>query len=64
MDLPPKRLASFFATLTHNLLFTGISQAELRAISIYEAIRDSVPWEVTAIRTKNAISIHCVYQIN
>ncbi|KAG8952590.1 hypothetical protein FRC04_003951 [Tulasnella sp. 424] len=36
-------------------------QAEEKCIEIYKAVRDSVPWEVCAIRTKNAVSIHCQY---
>ncbi|KAG9049850.1 hypothetical protein FS837_008900 [Tulasnella sp. UAMH 9824] len=36
-------------------------QAEEKCLEIYNAIRDSVPWEVCAIRTKNAVSIHCQY---
>ncbi|KIO26966.1 hypothetical protein M407DRAFT_23791 [Tulasnella calospora MUT 4182] len=36
-------------------------QAEEKCIEIYNAVRDSVPWEVCAIRTKNAVSIHCQY---
>jgi hypothetical protein len=27
--------------------------------NIYEAVRDTVPWDVTCVRTKHAISIHC-----
>ncbi|KIO24985.1 hypothetical protein M407DRAFT_76286 [Tulasnella calospora MUT 4182] len=30
-------------------------------VVIYNAVRDSVPWEVCAVRTKNAVSIHCQY---
>ncbi|KAG8933990.1 hypothetical protein FRC01_005887 [Tulasnella sp. 417] len=36
-------------------------QAEEKCIEIYNAVRDSVPWEVCAVRTKNAVSIHCQY---
>ncbi|KAG8935884.1 hypothetical protein FRC02_005883 [Tulasnella sp. 418] len=36
-------------------------QAEVKANLIFESIRDSVPWEVTAVRTKHAVSIHCQY---
>jgi hypothetical protein len=36
-----------------------ILQAEAKIKQIYEAVRDSVPWDVTCIRTKHTISIHC-----
>jgi len=36
-----------------------IVKAERKIISIYEAVRDSVPWDVTCVRTKHTISIHC-----
>ncbi|KIO24998.1 hypothetical protein M407DRAFT_211285 [Tulasnella calospora MUT 4182] len=36
-------------------------KAEEKCLEIYNAVRDSVPWEVCAIRTKNAVSIHCQY---
>ena len=35
------------------------NQAEVKIKRIYEAVRDSVPWDVTCIRTKHTISIHC-----
>lgn len=34
-------------------------QAEVKINAIYEAVRDSVPWDVTCIRTKSAITIYC-----
>lgn len=37
------------------------SQAEVKINQIYEAVRDSIPWDVTCIRTKHAISIYCVF---
>jgi hypothetical protein len=27
--------------------------------TIYEAVRDSVPWDVTCVRTRHTVSIHC-----
>ncbi|KAG9009823.1 hypothetical protein FRB93_005094 [Tulasnella sp. JGI-2019a] len=36
-------------------------QAEEKCKMIFAAVRDSVPWEVTSVRTKNAVSIHCQY---
>jgi len=36
-------------------------QAEVKINQIYEAVRDSVPWDCTCIRTKHAISIHSQY---
>ncbi|KAG9049851.1 hypothetical protein FS837_008901 [Tulasnella sp. UAMH 9824] len=35
--------------------------AEEKCVEIYNAVRDAVPWEVCAVRTKNAVSIHCQY---
>ena len=37
-------------------------KAERKIIAIYEAVRDSVPWDVTCVRTKHAVSIHCECQ--
>jgi hypothetical protein len=34
-------------------------KAERKIIAIYEAVRDSVPWDVTCVRTKHTVSIHC-----
>ncbi|SJL01059.1 uncharacterized protein ARMOST_04375 [Armillaria ostoyae] len=36
-------------------------EAEVKIIKIYEAVRDSVPWDVTCIRTKHTVSIHSQY---
>ncbi|PPQ86286.1 hypothetical protein CVT25_005507, partial [Psilocybe cyanescens] len=36
-------------------------QAEVKIKEIYEAVRDSVPWDVTCIRTKHTVSIHSQY---
>ncbi|KAI0030398.1 hypothetical protein K488DRAFT_87813 [Vararia minispora EC-137] len=36
-------------------------QAEAKIISIYEAVRDSVPWDVTCVRTRHTVSIHSQY---
>ncbi|KAF8164736.1 hypothetical protein B0H34DRAFT_647969 [Crassisporium funariophilum] len=36
-------------------------QAEVKITAIYEAVRDSVPWDVTCIRTKHTVSIHSQY---
>ncbi|KIO24997.1 hypothetical protein M407DRAFT_211280 [Tulasnella calospora MUT 4182] len=36
-------------------------EAEKKCLDIYDAVRNSVPWDVCAIRTKNAVSIHCQY---
>ncbi|KAG8989669.1 hypothetical protein FRB94_014122 [Tulasnella sp. JGI-2019a] len=36
-------------------------QAEEKCKEIFAAVEDSVPWEVTSVRTKNAVSIHCQY---
>ena len=37
------------------------SQAEKKMLTIYEAVRDSVPQDVTCVRTKHAVSIHSQY---
>ncbi|KAF7333042.1 Ankyrin repeat protein [Mycena venus] len=36
-------------------------QAEVKITKIYEAVRDSVPWDVTCVRTKHTVSIHSQY---
>ncbi|KAF8987598.1 hypothetical protein BDQ17DRAFT_1435523 [Cyathus striatus] len=36
-------------------------QAEKKIVQIYEAVRDSVPWDVTCVRTKHTVSIHSQY---
>ncbi|KAL7278324.1 hypothetical protein ACG7TL_008300 [Trametes sanguinea] len=36
-------------------------QAEAKMQAIYEAVRDSVPWDVTCVRTKHTVSIHSQY---
>ncbi|KAI9433857.1 hypothetical protein H4582DRAFT_1982964 [Lactarius indigo] len=38
-----------------------IEEAERKIVTIYEAVRDSVPWEVTCVRTKHTVSIHSQY---
>ncbi|KAJ7213244.1 ankyrin repeat protein [Mycena rebaudengoi] len=36
-------------------------EAEVKIVKIYEAVRDSVPWDVTCVRTKHTVSIHSQY---
>ncbi|KAF8164738.1 hypothetical protein B0H34DRAFT_686396 [Crassisporium funariophilum] len=36
-------------------------QAEAKIVAIYEAVRDSVPWDVTCVRTKHTVSILSQY---
>ncbi|KAI0824362.1 ankyrin [Trametes gibbosa] len=36
-------------------------QAEAKMQVVYEAVRNSVPWDVTCIRTKHTVSIHSQY---
>ncbi|KAF8840816.1 ankyrin [Paxillus ammoniavirescens] len=36
-------------------------EAEKKISAIYEAVRDSVPWDVTCVRTKHTVSIHSQY---
>ncbi|KAG7089895.1 hypothetical protein E1B28_011529 [Marasmius oreades] len=35
--------------------------AEIKIMEIYEAVRDSVPWDVTCVHTKHTVSIHSQY---
>jgi hypothetical protein len=35
-------------------------QAEVKINAIYEAICDSLLWDVTCVRTKHTVSIHCM----
>ena len=37
----------------------GLFEAERKIVTIFETVRDSVPWDVTCVRTKHAVSIHC-----
>ncbi|KAJ3511469.1 hypothetical protein NLJ89_g4078 [Agrocybe chaxingu] len=39
----------------------NVEQAEAKIKTIYEAVRDSIPWDVTCIRTKHTVSIHSQY---
>ncbi|EPQ59792.1 ankyrin [Gloeophyllum trabeum ATCC 11539] len=50
-----------YPTSDVDLFLWGLTseQAELKIKSIYEAVRDSVPWDVTCVRTKHAVSIYC-----
>ncbi|KAH9057582.1 hypothetical protein EDB87DRAFT_1686168 [Lactarius vividus] len=36
-------------------------EAERKIVTIYKAVRDSVPWDVTCVRTKHTVSIHSQY---
>ncbi|KAJ6554865.1 hypothetical protein B0H19DRAFT_1377542 [Mycena capillaripes] len=36
-------------------------QAEVKIIEICDAVRDSVPWDITCLRTKHTVSIHSQY---
>jgi hypothetical protein len=40
-------------------LLTPFWKAERKIITIYEAVRDSVPWDVICVRTKHTVSIYC-----
>ncbi|KAF8075783.1 ankyrin repeat protein [Lyophyllum atratum] len=52
-----------YATSDIDLFLWGMDaeQAEKKIVTIYEAVRDSVPWDVTCVRTKHTISIHSQY---
>ncbi|KAJ7124475.1 hypothetical protein C8R44DRAFT_703945 [Mycena epipterygia] len=52
-----------YPTSDVDLFLWGLTpeQAEVKIIKIYEAVRDSVPWDVTCVRTKHTVSIHSQY---
>ncbi|PCH39851.1 ankyrin [Wolfiporia cocos MD-104 SS10] len=52
-----------YPTSDVDLFLYGLTpeQAEVKINAIYEAVRDSVPWDVTCIRTKHTVSIHSQY---
>ena len=54
--------SSAFPTSDVDLFLWGLTpeQAEMKMNYIYESVRDSVPWDVTCVRTKHAVSIHCM----
>ncbi|KAI0643463.1 ankyrin [Trametes meyenii] len=54
---------SAFPTSDVDLFLYGLTpeQAEAKMQTIYEAVRDSVPWDVTCVRTKHTVSIHSQY---
>ncbi|KAI5121633.1 hypothetical protein M0805_001162 [Coniferiporia weirii] len=55
--------SSAYPTSDIDLFLWGLNpeQAEVKINQIYEAVRDSVPWDATCVRTKHAISIHSQY---
>ncbi|KAH8111009.1 ankyrin repeat protein [Phellopilus nigrolimitatus] len=55
--------SSAYPTSDIDLFLWGLTpeQAEVKINQIYEAVRNSVPWDVTCVRTKHAISIHSQY---
>lgn len=53
----PPSLSRLLDKYTHS----NRRQAEKKIQTIYEAVRDSVPWDVTCVRTKHTVSIHCTY---
>ncbi|THU93789.1 ankyrin [Dendrothele bispora CBS 962.96] len=54
---------SAYPTSDVDLFLWGLTpdEAEKKIITIYEAVRDSVPWDVTCVRTKHTVSIHSQY---
>ncbi|KAJ7815969.1 ankyrin repeat protein [Mycena olivaceomarginata] len=52
-----------YPTSDVDLFLWGLNpeQAEEKITKIYEAVRDSVPWDVTCVRTKHTVSIHSQY---
>ncbi|KAF5361582.1 hypothetical protein D9757_011560 [Collybiopsis confluens] len=55
--------ATAYPTSDIDLFLWGLTpeQAEAKIVKIYEAVRDSVPWDVTCVRTKHTVSIHSQY---
>ncbi|KAJ8080933.1 hypothetical protein PM082_017768 [Marasmius tenuissimus] len=54
---------SAYPTSDVDLFLYGMTpeEAEVKITKIYEAVRDSVPWDVTCVRTKHTVSIHSQY---
>ncbi|KAK7469254.1 hypothetical protein VKT23_003740 [Stygiomarasmius scandens] len=54
---------SAYPTSDVDLFLWGMTpeEAEKKIVTIYEAVRDSVPWDVTCVRTKHTVSIHSQY---
>ncbi|KAJ7167928.1 ankyrin repeat protein [Mycena filopes] len=52
-----------YPTSDVDLFLWGLTpaEAEKKIIEICDAVRDSVPWDITCIRTKHTISIHSQY---
>ncbi|KAH6890099.1 ankyrin repeat protein [Coprinopsis sp. MPI-PUGE-AT-0042] len=52
-----------YPTSDVDLFLWGLTpeEAERKIVKIYEAVRDSIPWDVTCIRTKHTVSIHSQY---
>jgi hypothetical protein len=52
-----------FPTSDVDMFLYGLTpeKAEAKINAIYEAVRDSIPWDVTCIRTKHTVSIHSQY---
>jgi len=45
--------------IVHLITQDRLWKAQRKIITIYEAVRDSVLWDVTCVRTKHTVSIHC-----
>ncbi|KAH6867498.1 hypothetical protein BKA70DRAFT_402642 [Coprinopsis sp. MPI-PUGE-AT-0042] len=54
-----------YPTSDVDLFVWGLSaeEAERKILKIYEGVRDSIPWDVTCIRTKHTVSIHSQYPL-
>lgn len=52
-----------FPTSDVDVFMYGLTpeQAEAKMNAIFEAVRDSIPWDVACIRTKHTVSIHSQY---
>ena len=52
-----------FPTSDVDIFLYGMSpeQAEAKIRTIYEAVSNAIPWDVTCVRTKNTVSIHSQY---
>ncbi|PFH47157.1 hypothetical protein AMATHDRAFT_68340 [Amanita thiersii Skay4041] len=55
--------AAAYPTSDVDLFLWGMTpeEAEKKIVTIYEAVRDSVPWDVTCVRTKHTITLYSQY---
>ncbi|ETW84697.1 hypothetical protein HETIRDRAFT_425946 [Heterobasidion irregulare TC 32-1] len=56
-----RTMRKYFHETALPFLRCRLVSAERKIVAIYEAVRDSVPWDVTCVRTKHTVSIHSHY---